>query len=207
MLEAGDSIRRPDSSVSSAPPACVISSKPQGCFPIREMGLVGPGHILLMVGTRLPFRWRPRMNVLCPCRWSPRMTPVPPETLSLQTREAWPPTLPPRWTQSGSEMEGLAAALIKPGFPSFPQACILGSGCPVTFPGGHPECPCGSSAVHVPVLSVFPSVNWYSPGDGLKSDKPTFHTAHFSGIPRGGAQWCVFKAPQGVLISQHITRL
>lgn len=119
------------------------------------------------------------------------------ETLSLQTGEAWPPTVPPRWTQSGFEMEGLAAALIKPGFPSFPQACILGSGCPVTIPGGHPECPCGSSAVHVPVLSVLPSANWYSPGDGLKSNKPTFPQTISVASSEVGLSGVFLKLPRG----------
>lgn len=33
-------------------------------FPVHEMRIVGSGHILLRVGTRLPFRMKPRMKVL-----------------------------------------------------------------------------------------------------------------------------------------------
>lgn len=49
----GDLIRGAGSSVSSAPSACVTLSKPQDCFPIHAVGIVGPGHILLKVGARL----------------------------------------------------------------------------------------------------------------------------------------------------------
>lgn len=116
-------------------------------FPIHEMGIVGPGHKPLKVGARLPFTMRPHMKVFWQLtfedghqEWS-----MPhPGTLSPQTREAFP-----KW-------QCLEQALIIPGFPSFPQACIRGCGFPVMFSGGHPEHPCGGSVVHVPVILSLP---------------------------------------------------
>lgn len=95
--------------------------------------------------------------------------------------------------------QSLQQALINPGFPILPQACTLGWGCPVfvlhTDVSWRPSsaslwwqcnpCPCTSFCSRP-----------LAPTGIQLGIGPTWTNS--VGIPRGGAQWCVFKAPRFV---------